>query len=258
MKPATLTLDDERLYPETPDRATFHHHVARYEFARGRLAGSGRVLDAGCGTGYGTHLLSRKRAFTLGIDYAAQALEYARARYAAPNLSFAAMNCHRLALADSTFDCVVCLEVFEHLEDSDAFLAECRRVLRPGGRLILSTPNQETHDLHMKSIGRKNEFHINLMGLRGLKKMLRQHFDAVEIYGQRRRGSRLYAALRAMDVFNLRLRLVGSRERETLQKTMGVLVGAEAQPEAWMFSRSQLRQANTFVAVCRKKEVRER
>lgn len=131
MKPPTLTLDDERTYPETADQATFQHHVARYRFALEQIGQGGRVLDAGCGTGYGTHLLSGKSSFTLGIDYAPQALEYARAHYAGERLAFVAMNCHRLAVRDAWFDWIVSLEVFEHLEDSDAFLAECRRVLRP-------------------------------------------------------------------------------------------------------------------------------
>ncbi|MCL5287447.1 MAG: class I SAM-dependent methyltransferase [Acidobacteria bacterium] len=252
MKPPTLKLDDERLHPDTQDRATFQHHIARYEFALERIAPGERVLDAGCGAGYGTHLLSEKCAFALGIDYAPQALEFARGRYGGANVAFAAMNCHRLAVAEASVDCVIALEVFEHLENSEAFLAECSRVLRPGGRLILSTPNQVTHDLHMNSIGMKNEFHINLMSEKELHAALQKHFAEVEIYGQRRSGSRLYTALRALDVFNLRLRLLSSRRRERLQHAMGVPVGANAKPEAWIFSKSQLKQCNQFVAVCRK------
>lgn len=252
MKPPTLKLDDERLHPDTQDRATFQHHIARYAFALERIAPGERVLDAGCGAGYGTHLLSQKSAFALGIDYAPQALEFARARYSGSNLAFAAMNCHRLAVADASVECVIAFEVFEHLEESDAFLAECSRVLRPGGRLILSTPNQATHDLHMNSIGMKNEFHINLMSGKKLKAALRKHFAAVEHYGQRRKGSRIYSALRALDVFNLRLRVFSSQRRESLQQQMGVAVAPQAQAGAWIFSKHQLRQANTFVAVCRK------
>ncbi len=252
LKPITQKLDDERTYPETPDRATFEHHLARYRFAQEQIAAGGRGLDAGCGTGYGTHLLSQKSEFTLGIDYAAQALEYARARYAGDGLAFAAMNCHRLALADASFDWVISLEVFEHLEDSDAFLSECRRVLRPGGRMILSTPNRASWDLHMRSIEKDYEYHINMMDKRGLLAALRKHFENVELYGQWRRGNWLHEKLRAIDVFNVRLRLASPKRRERIQRAMGVPTGGETPAIAWVFRRAQLRQCNHFVAICRK------
>jgi SAM-dependent methyltransferase len=251
-KPISQTLDDERPRPDSPDAATFHHHLARYQFALERLAGGERILDAGCGTGYGTALLAERGSYALGFDYSPLAIEYARAHFAGPKLSYAVMNAQQLAVAAATFDAVISFEVFEHLEDSDSFLRECRRVLRPGGRLILSTPNQETHDLHMNSIGMKNEFHINLMNGQKLKAALRRHFSEVQVYGQRRKGSRIYSTLRALDVFNLRLRVFSSRRRESLQQQMGVAVAPQAQAGEWTFSKHQLRQANTFVAVCRK------
>jgi SAM-dependent methyltransferase len=251
-KPISQTLDDERIYPETRDRATFEHHLARYRFAQEQIAAGQHGLDAGCGTGYGTHLLSQKSAFTLGIDYAPQALEYARAHFAGERLAFATMNCHRLALADASFDWIISLEVFEHLEEADAFLSECRRVLRPGGRMILSTPNRASWDLHMRSIEKNYEYHINMMDKRGLLAALRKHFERVELYGQWRRGNWLHATLRALDVFNLRLRLFSPKRQEKLQQAMGVPAGEKVPAEAWVFRKAQLNQANHFVAVCRK------
>lgn len=252
MKPPTLTLDDERTYPETADQATFQHHLARYRFALEQIGQGERVLDAGCGTGYGTHLLSEKSTFTLGIDYAPQALEYARRNYAAANLAFAVMNCHRLAVADSSFDRVISFEVFEHLEHADEFLAECHRVLRPGGRLILSTPNRASWDVHMRAIQQEYEYHINMVDKSALRAALRKHFAEVELYGQWRKGNWLHATLRALDVFNLRLRLFSPARRERMQHAMGVPQGGEIPAEAWVFRQAQLNQCNHFVAVCRK------
>ncbi len=256
VKPISQTLDDERISPETRDRATFAHHLARYRFAEEQIAAGQRGLDAGCGTGYGTHLLGAKSAFTLGIDYAAPALNYARTHYAGERLAFATMNCHRLALADASFDWIISLEVFEHLEDVDAFLSECRRVLRPGGRMFLSTPNRASWDLHMRSIEKDYEYHINMMDKRGLLAALRKHFESVELYGQWRRGNWLHETLRAMDVFNVRLRLFSPKQRERMQQAMNVPAGGEAPPEAWVFRKAQLNQANHFVAVCQKKNAR--
>jgi 2-polyprenyl-3-methyl-5-hydroxy-6-metoxy-1,4-benzoquinol methylase len=252
MKPASATIDDERTYPETSDRATFQHHLARYRFALEQIPEGVRGLDAGCGSGYGTHLLSQKSAFTLGIDYAPHALDYARAHYAGERLAFVAMNCHRLALRNASFDWIVSLELFEHLEHADEFLAECRRVLRPEGRLILSTPNRASWDVHMRSIQQEYEYHINMMDKTALHAALRKHFAEIELYGQWRSGNWLHSTLRALDVFNLRLRLFSPKRREKMQQAMGVPQCGEIPAEAWVFRRAQLNQCNHFVAVCRK------
>jgi len=251
MKPRSLTLDDERPRPDGPDRVSYHHHLARYQFALGRMAGGERVLDAGCGTGYGSQLLRQKAASVVGIDNSPLAVAYAREHFTGPGIGFAQMDCQRLAFPAAEFDLLVCFEVFEHMEDQDGFLTECLRVMRPGGALILSTPNVSTAEVHMRSIGQTNPFHIGMLTLSSFRRALRRHFRGVELYGQRRRGSRLYSALRALDVFNLRLRLLPNRRREGLQRVFDVPVGESAVPETWVIERTQLRQANQFVAICR-------
>lgn len=252
MKPQSLTLDDERPRPDGPDRVSYHHHLARYRFAFGQMKGGEWVLDAGCGTGYGSRLLREKAATVVGIDNSPLAVEYAREHFAGPGVTFARMDCQRLAFPAARFDLMVCFEVFEHLENHDEFLKECLRVLGPGGTLILSTPNMVTADLHMKSIGQSNPFHISMLDLAGFGRVLRRHFRAVELFGQRRRGNRLYSALRALDVFNLRLRLLPNGQRERLQQAFDVPVGEAAVPDEWVIEPRQLRQANQFVAICRK------
>jgi|ERR1700693_3825396 len=251
-KPKSRTLDDERPRPDSPDQATFQHHLARYQFALGQLAGGERILDAGCGTGYGSRLLREKARSVVGVDYSPLAVGYATERYAGPGVSFAAMDCQCLGFLSARFDAVVSFEVFEHMENPEAFLSEIVRVLAPRGRLILSTPNRITTDVHMRSIGQRNDFHVNMMDATGLRKVLARHFSRIELYAQRRRGNRIYAALRALDVWNLRLRLLPNRHREQMQKAFNVPVGEAAVAEAWVFERSQIRQANTLVAVCRK------
>ena len=250
MKPKSVTLDDERPRPDGPDVVSYHHHLARYQFALGKMAGGERVLDAGCGTGYGSQLLLQKAATVVGIDNSPLAVAYAREHYAGPGIGFAQMDCQRLAFPAAEFDLLVCFEVFEHMEDQDGFLTECLRVMRPGGTLILSTPNLTTATVHMRSIRQSNPFHIGMLDLPSFRHVLGRHFRRVELYGQRRRGNRLYSALRALDVFNLRLRLLPGRRRESLQSAFDVPVGVAAVPEAWVFERQQLRQANQFVAVC--------
>ena len=76
------------------------------------------------------------------VDYDASAVEHTRRRY--PELTMIAGNLVDLPLPDESVDVVVNFQVIEHLWDQAAFIAECRRVLRPGGRLLVSTPNRIT------------------------------------------------------------------------------------------------------------------
>lgn len=256
-KPPSTTLDDERIIPGRTDPATYQSHLARYHFAVRWIHPSDDVLETACGSGYGTALLAGRAHTVLAADYSPLAIAYARTHFPAPNLSFVVMDCQQMALRGASFDVIVSFEVFEHLENAAGYLAACRRILRPGGRLLLSTPNRVTHDLHLRSIGVENDFHINLMDYRRFLNFIRGYFPDSQVYGQRRRGNWLYGALRAADVFNLRLRLLSARRREQMQQSFGIAPASESaqsQPPAgqWVFSRSQLRQANNFVAVCRK------
>lgn len=252
LKPGTTTLEDERTYPETPDVPTFQNHLARYEFLLPRVRPTDEILETGCGAGYGAHMLSERVRSVVAIDYSHSALSYARERFHAPNLTHLLMNCHRLAFSNESFDLVVSFEVFEHLEEPEVYLNECSRVLRPGGRLVLSTPNRSSWEIHMRSIGADYEYHVNMQDLKGLESGLARFFPEVEIYSQWRCGSALHRALRALDVWNLRLRLVPAQKRERLQQSMGVPGAGTVKSSDWVFTRSQRRQANHFVAICRK------
>ncbi|HZI97828.1 MAG TPA: class I SAM-dependent methyltransferase [Actinomycetales bacterium] len=115
-----------------------------YWFARheaGYLAAlpfvSGVVADAGCGEGDGSRLLTSAGCTVVGLDYDAGCLS----RSAAPGVR---CNLVALPLASGSVDTVVTLQVLEHLWTPVAFLAECVRVLRPGGRLVVTTPNRLT------------------------------------------------------------------------------------------------------------------
>jgi len=252
LKPETVAVDDERTYPETPDVPTFQHHLARYEFLLPMIQKSDEILETGCGAGYGSRMLSERARSVVAIDYSPAALDYARSRYGAPNLKYLLMNCHRLGFAAGSFDLVVSFEVFEHLEEPQDYLSECRRVLRPGGRLVVSTPNRSSWDIHMRSIRKAYDYHVNMVDLKQLRRLLKSCFSRVEIYSQWRRGNSLHRTLRALDVWNLRLRLVGPEKREKLQRTLGVPGGDEVKSCDWVFTQSQRRQANHFVAICRR------
>jgi 2-polyprenyl-3-methyl-5-hydroxy-6-metoxy-1,4-benzoquinol methylase len=127
-------------------------HLARYWWVSGLAAGR-RVLDAGCGVGYGTAMLAAADAAeAIGIDIAQEAVTAASASH--PTLEFVACDIHSLPFDDGRFDLVVCFEVIEHVEGQDEVIAELARVLAPRGVLAISSPNRgvypsgNPHHLH--------------------------------------------------------------------------------------------------------------
>jgi len=131
----------ERVIPDEVDPDLLNEHLARYAFAA-RLVRGKRVLDAGCGAGYGAAELARTAVCVAGADISAEAVAYAREHYRFPNLFFAQASCGALPYPDASFDLVVGFEVIEHLTDWRGFLIEARRVLAPNGQFIVSTPNR--------------------------------------------------------------------------------------------------------------------
>ena len=136
-----LEFTGERVIPGQVNDDLWAEHFSRYAFAR-RYAGGCRVLDAGCGSGYGSAELSLAARWVTGLDLSPAATEYARRNFASANLQFVAGNCTQLPFGSASFDVVVAFEVIEHLKDPAGFLAECARVLTAQGLLIVSSPNQ--------------------------------------------------------------------------------------------------------------------
>ncbi|HVN06753.1 MAG TPA: methyltransferase domain-containing protein [Bryobacteraceae bacterium] len=149
----------ERVIPGQVDTDLLNEHLARYAFAA-RLARGKRVLDAGCGTGYGSAELMKAALSVVGVDIAAEAVDYAREHYRLPNLLFERATCAALPHKDASFDLVVAFEMIEHLADWRAFLSEVRRVLAPTGQFIVSTPNKLYYSESRGASG-ANPFHLH-------------------------------------------------------------------------------------------------
>lgn len=137
-----LELTGERTLPGIPaENYWFRRHEAAYEallpFCPGAV-----VLEAGCGEGYGADRIAGVARTVVALDYDRAAVGHAAAAY--PRVRAVRGNLVRLPLAVGSADVVASLQVIEHLWDQPGFLAECARVLRPAGTLLLTTPNRLT------------------------------------------------------------------------------------------------------------------
>jgi SAM-dependent methyltransferase len=175
----SLPLTGERTAPGVPsENYWFQRHVAAYRFAASTAEGT--VVDAGCGEGYGTEIITRQARGAVGLDLDEPTLIHASRRYGA--LRFLRCDLTSLPLAPSSVDSIVALQVIEHLESADVFIAGSSRALRPGGVLILSTPNRATFPAGL------NPFHTKEYEAAELRDLLTQHFPNVRLLGVAHRG----------------------------------------------------------------------
>jgi len=170
----------ERVIPGEVDADLLNEHVARYLFAA-RMAVGRRVLDAGCGSGYGAAELARTAREVLGIDLAQDAIDYARERYPGPRVRFERASCLEIPAADGAFDMVVGFEIIEHLNDWRAFLREARRVLSPQGQFLVSTPNKLYYAESRTELG-PNPFHVHEFDYDEFRRELTEVFPRITVY----------------------------------------------------------------------------
>ncbi|EWM16232.1 bifunctional 2-polyprenyl-6-hydroxyphenol methylase/3-demethylubiquinol 3-O-methyltransferase UbiG [Kutzneria sp. 744] len=186
-----LPLTGERTVPGIPEENYwFRRHEAAYLALAPHCAGA-TVLEAGCGEGYGADLLAGVADRVVALDY--DQLTAAHVHRAYPRVGVVRGNLATLPLADESVDVVANLQVIEHLWDQHGFLVECRRVLRPGGRLLVTTPNRITF-----SPGRDtplNPFHTRELAPSELDSLLRGAGFRVEGLQGLRHGPDIDAAI---------------------------------------------------------------
>ena len=174
----------ERVIPGQVNDDLWSEHVARYAFARGYAHGK-RVLDAGCGTGYGSAELAQSAAEVTGVDIAADAIEYASANYPISGLRFLDSSCTAVPYPAESFDLAVAFEVIEHLTDHRAFLDECARLLTREGLLIVSSPNKRYYAETRAATG-PNPFHEHEFEAEEFVRELQRVFPNVRLLLQNR------------------------------------------------------------------------
>lgn len=169
--------DDElwELVPEDPGPPPAH--IA--EFVT-RLAAAERTLDVGIGDGRVAALVDTR--YLTGVDVSQVALDRAKTRLPEADLELVEPD-HELPFADNVFDLVVCIETLEHVRDVQLLLSEMRRVLRPGGRLALTTPSTSRWRILFRGIEHPFSPHLRAFTRRSLRRTLEvMGFQVVELH----------------------------------------------------------------------------
>jgi SAM-dependent methyltransferase len=233
----------ERIIPDDTEPGVVALHLKRYEFALPFCAGKD-VLDVACGAGYGSSYLAAEAASVDGVDRSEEAIAYARSRYAAPNLRFRVGDALALEAADASYDVVVSFETVEHVPDPERFLGEVARVLRPEGAFVVSTPHvrETTHSP-------ANPFHEVELSRVDFERLLRERFDEVEVYGQRRLQSGSHRLLQRLDVLGLRKRLPFLRRAARITGTPAI---EHLTVDDVVIDGAQIERATELVGVCRR------
>lgn len=176
------TFTGERFQPNLQGEIRLEHYH-RYALALELVKGK-TVLDLACGEGYGSFMLAKYATAVLGIDLSNEVIVHAQKKYAnkTENLCFQQGSASKLTLQDDSFDVVVSYETIEHLYEQSEMLEEIRRVLRPDGVLIISSPNKP---IYSKNGEYQNHFHVKELDFKEFDRLLKKQFKAVEYFGQR-------------------------------------------------------------------------
>lgn len=170
----------ERFIPTEEGKIQLEHYH-RYAVVRDLVAGK-RVLDVACGEGYGSSMLAEVAVAVTGVDISSEAVLHAEATYVKPNLTYLEGSATALPFADASFEVVVSFETIEHLAGQAEMVSELRRVLRPEGILIISSPNRPVYS---EESGEHNEFHVKELDFAEFDALLKVQFPAVHYLGQR-------------------------------------------------------------------------
>lgn len=153
-------------------------HIVRYHLAADQIKAGDRVLDAACGLGYGSYVLAHltQSALVLGVDGSEYAVEYAGKNFASceSRLTFqrAWLPDHLFEFPDESFDVIVSFETLEHVQNPEGLLAEFSRLLSPGGRVIVSVPNNWADETGKDP----NPHHLHVYTLELLRGQMSRHF----------------------------------------------------------------------------------
>ena len=170
----------ERFVPEVHgdiELEHLHRYLQACEIAVGKV-----VLDIASGEGYGAAMLAVKADKVIGVDVSLEAIQHARKRYKKENLEYLVGSCAEIPLLDASVDMVVSFETIEHHDQHEKMMQEFKRVLRPNGVLIISSPDK----YHFSDEpGTSNPYHVKELYQHEFKRLLANYFKHSVYFGQR-------------------------------------------------------------------------
>lgn len=169
----------ERYVPEVHGNIELEH-LHRYLLACKAAAGK-VVLDIASGEGYGSAMLARTARRVTGVDISQEAISHSCAKYQLENLDFRLGSCSAIPLENESVDVVVSFETIEHHDEHQAMMREIKRVLRPGGMLVISSPDKLEYS---DKSGYSNPHHVKELYRDEFNKLLGSYFKSHRIFGQ--------------------------------------------------------------------------
>jgi ubiquinone/menaquinone biosynthesis C-methylase UbiE len=159
----------ERMVPSYHKGAlVYGEHIVRYEGVLPLLRGK-TVLDIASGSGYGSYIMASEAKHVTGVDVDPGSVAYAERNYTRKNIEFKVGDAEEIPIEDASVDVVVTFETVEHIKNYKKFISEIKRVLKPGGFAIISTPN----DLEFPE---GNHFHLHEFTHDELQAVLKNYF----------------------------------------------------------------------------------
>ena len=175
-----LPFTGERYLPEISGQIAFEH-LHRYYLAREYASGL-RVLDVACGEGYGSSIVAPVAKAVVGVDISRESVEHAQRKYPSENLSFVEASAADLPFGDNEFDLVMSFETIEHHDLHEEMMSEIRRVLKPDGMLIISSPNKQHYSVDENY---NNPFHVKELYKEEFLALVKRRFSHCVLLGQR-------------------------------------------------------------------------
>lgn len=170
----------ERLVTQIQDE-TATEHLHRYGLALNYCKDK-KVVDIACGEGYGSSFLSNIASEVTGVDIDAGVVKFASEKYRKQNLKFKQGSAAQIPVEDNWADVVVSFETIEHHDQHEKMIREIRRILKPDGILIISTPDRRYYSDERNF---KNQFHVKELTREEFELLLRPYFSEVCMLLQR-------------------------------------------------------------------------